>query len=217
MQSDREFRVYYRTVAGGVFHCERCGGDRPYQHRSGRHWARILGLPIFPLGRAGEHLRCAICRTCYRVELLAVPTIEQMHAALLTATTAATLAMLNAGGPASQEARHRAIELITNAGMLEYGEEDLDVALVSAGPVPDAPVTGGPFPGLRAAVETFAIQLELSAREWFLAGIVQVGLADGSLSPAERGVACMVAQYLGMSQAQAHGVIQLAEQAAQAG
>ncbi len=210
-------RVYYRTIAGGEFHCERCGGDRPYRHRSGRRWAQVLGLPIVPLDRTGEHLRCAICRTCYRVELLAVPTIEQMRVALLRATTAATLAMLNAGGSASPVARARAIELITSAGSGQYGEPDLEFALGYAGQPVEAPVTCGPVPGLRSAVETFAVQLEISGKEWFLARVVQVGLADGSLSPAERDVAGTVARYLGLSQARADDVIQLAEQAAQAG
>lgn len=210
-------RVYYRTVAGGVFHCERCGGDRPYRHRSGRRWAIFLGIPIFPLGRAGDHLMCAMCRTCYRVELLAVPTVEQMRGALLTATTATTLAMLSADGSASEAARKRAIELITSAGSPEYGEQDLEIALVSGEPTPETPLLCGPVPGLRSAVETLAIQLDLRAREWFLAGIVGVGLADGSLSPAERDVVCTVARYLGMSQARADDVIQLAEEAAQAG
>jgi tellurite resistance protein len=210
-------RVYYRTVAGGVFHCERCGGDRPYRHRSGRRWVSFLGIPIFPLGQAGEHLRCAICRTCYRIELLAVPTVEQMGAALLTATTATALAMLNAGGSASQAARRRAIELITHAGSPEYGEQDLEIGLVSCEPTRETPLRCGPVPGLRSAVEMLAIQLDLRAREWFLAGIVGVGLADGSLKPAERDVVCVVARYLGMSQARADDVIQLAEEAAQAG
>jgi hypothetical protein len=203
-------RVYYRTIAGGEFHCERCGGDRPYRHRSGRRWALALD-------RTGEHLRCAICRTCYRVELLAVPTIEQMRVALLRATTAATLAMLNAGGSASPVARVRAIELITSAGSEQYGEPELEFALEFAGQPIGTPVSCGPVPGLRSAVETFAIQLEIAAKEWFLARIVQVGLADGTLSPAERDVAGAVARYLGLSQAQADDVIQLAEQAAQAG
>lgn len=211
------FRTYYRAVASGIFHCERCGGDRPYRHRSGRRWAQFVGVPIVPLDRTGEHLRCAICRTCYRVELLAVPTIEHMRAALLGATTAATLAMLHAGGSASQAARRRAIELITSAGSSEYDDPDLEVALTSAGPVAGAPVACGPVPGLRSAVETLSIQLENHACEWFLAKIVQVGLADGSLSRAERDVVGTVARYLGLSQAQADGVIQLAEEAAQAG
>ncbi len=210
-------RVYYRTVAGGVFHCERCGGDRPYRHRTGRRWAQFLGIPIIPLDHTGEHLRCAICRTCYRVELLAVPTIEQMRAALLGATTVATLAMLHAGGAGSRAVRRRAIDLILSAGSTRYDEPDLTVALEGDARSEDALVNCGPVPGLGSAVETFAIQLDTHAREWFLARIVQVGLADGSLSAAERDVVGTIARHLGMTQAQAGGVIQLAEEAAQAG
>jgi hypothetical protein len=208
-------RVYYRTIANGVFHCERCGGDRPYRHRSGRRWAHVLGLPVMPLDRTGEHLRCSICRTCYRVELLAVPTAEQMQDALLTATTAATLAMLNAGGSPSKASRRRAIELIISAGSPQYGEPDLEIALGLQ--PPDAELSCGPVPGLRGAVETLAIQLETYSKEWFLARVVQVGLADGSLSSAERDVVGTVARYLGLSQARADDVIQVAEEAAQAG
>ena len=201
------WRVYYRNVADGVFHCERCGGDRPYRHRSGRRWAQLLGLPLVPLSRTGEHLRCAICRTCYRIELLAVPTAEQMQVALLSATTAATIAMLNAGDSDSQAARRLAIELIVSAGSPQYGEPDLEIALERSTSVP----------GLRGAVETLEIQLETCSKEWFLVKVVQVGLADGSLSTAEREVVGTVARYLGLSQARADNVIQLAEEAAQAG
>lgn len=210
-------RVYYRTIANGVFHCERCGGDRPYRHRTGRRWARLLGLPVVPLDRTGEHLRCAICRTTYRVELLAVPTAEQMQVALLNATTAATLAMLNAGGSASKASRRRAIELIISAGSPKYSEPDLEDALEHSLQPPEAEMTCGPVPGLRRAIETLAIQLETYSKEWFLTKVVHVGLADGSLSNAERDVVGTVARYLGLSQARADNVIQIAEEAAQAG
>lgn len=210
-------RVYYRTLANGVFHCERCGGDRPYRHRSGRRWAQLLGLPVVPLNRTGEHLRCTICRTCYRVELLAVPTAEQMQVALLSATTAATLAMLNAGDSASHASRRRAIEMIIGAGSPQYGEPDLETALELSMKPPDARLSCGPVPALRGAVETLAIQLETYSKEWFLAKVVQVGLADGSLTTAERDVVGTVARYLGLSQARADDVIQIAEEAAQAG
>ncbi len=56
-------RVCYRTIGHGVFHCERCGGDRPYRHRSGRRWAHVLGIPFARIGDTGEHLRCTICLT----------------------------------------------------------------------------------------------------------------------------------------------------------
>ncbi len=248
-------RVYYRTIANGLFHCERCGGDRPYRHRTGRRWAQLLGLPVVPLEHTGEHLRCTICRTCYRVELLAVPTIEQMQAALRNAATAAALAMLWAGGSDSQAARRRAVDLIVGSGSPGYSEPDLitqlegtqlegtqfegpglvgtrleATQLEGAGPAsadpggtelegaePAVPAAFGAIPGLRSAMESLAIQLETHAREWFLAKVVQVGLADGLLTSAERDVVGIVARYLGLTQAKAQDVIALAEEAAQAG
>jgi len=183
-------------------------------------------------------LRCAVCRTCYRVELLAVPTIEQMLVALLVGTKAAVLAMLRAGGAGSPAARRRAVQMIRAAGAPDYHDGRLLAALAGGGtpggaggpggsaapgvprmPEPGHAVAGddGLGVGLRPAVEAFAIQLEVAAREWFLAKIVEVGLADGPLSTAEREVAGTVARYLGMTAAHGRDVIMLAEEAAQAG
>ncbi len=217
MPGDTGSGIYYRTIATGVFHCERCGGDRPYRHRSGRRWARVLGIPVMPLDRTGEHLRCMICRTCYRVELLAVPTIEQMQDALVNATTSAVLAMLNAGGSASQAARRSAVQLIMSAGSPDFTEADLAGGLRRARSAQQALIACGPVPGLRFSVETLAIQLERRASEWFLGNIVRVGLADGPLTVAEREVVGTIARYLGLTQAQAEDVILLIEDAAQAG
>jgi hypothetical protein len=254
-------RVCYRTIGSGVFHCERCGGDRPYRHRSGRRWAHLFGIPLALLGGTGEHLRCAVCHTCYRVELLAVPTMEQMLAALLVGTKAAVLAMLRAGGAGSPAARRRAVQMIRAAGASDYHDGPLLAALADHGasgaaggptspggpssaggpaspggpaslgsdasgapgvpgmPGPGRTVTGddGLVVGLRPAVEAFAIQLEPHAREWFLAKIVEIGLADGPLSADERAVAGTVARYLGMTAAHGRDVIMLTEDAAQAG
>ncbi len=209
-------RVCYRTIGRGVFHCERCGGDRPYQHRSGRRWLHLLGVPVAALGGTGEHLRCAVCHTCYRVELLAVPTVDQMEIALLAGTRAAVLAMLGAGGTGSLAARRRGIELIRTAGADGYDELRLAAALGEE-PAGDAAAPDEPAVGLRPALEAFSVQLEGHARDWFLAKVVEVGLADGPLSAAERDVASTVARYLGMSQSRGKDVISLAEQAAQAG
>ncbi len=220
-------RVWYRTIGTGVFHCERCGGDRPYRHRSGRRCAHLLGIPVAALGDTGEHLRCTECHTCYRVELLAVPTMEQMLLALQTATEAAVLAMLSAGGGASRAARRRGILMIRAAGAPEFNDAGLTAALAERGLAEDSsaedgpsarsPRTSNPAVALRPAIEAFAIQLEMPAREWFLARIVAVGLADAPLSNAERAVAEDVARYLGMTTSQGEDVISLAEEAAQAG
>jgi tellurite resistance protein len=210
-------RVCYRTIGRGVFHCERCGGDRPYRQRSGRRWAHVLGIPVASLGSTGEHLRCTICRTCYRVELLAVPTMDQMLVALLAGTKAAVLAMLRAGGDYSPAARRRGIQMIRAAGAADYDDGRLTTALADPEADSQSPGADGPVVGFRPAIEAFAVQLEIQAREWFLAKVVEVGLADGSLSAAEREVAGLVARYLGMSAARGQDVISHAEEAAQAG
>jgi len=197
-------RVRYRTTSRGFFHCERCGGDRPYRRRRGRRMVHLLGIPVLGLCATGEHLSCAVCGTCYRVELLAVPTARQMEATLLDSTTAAMLAILQAGadGPV---ARRRAVESIRAAGASGYDEAALTVAMA-----------GGP-PDLRQAMRTLAIQLEEHASEWFLAGVAQVGLAGGALSPPERDVLGVVARCLGITRQRAGAVISVAEESAQAG
>ncbi len=57
----------------------------------------------------------------------------------------------------------------------------------------------------------------MPAPEWFLADAVRIGLADGPLSDEEREAARMIAAHLGMTAAQAHGVIVMAEESAAAG
>jgi hypothetical protein len=210
-------KVCYRTIGHGVFHCERCGGDRPYRHRSGRRWAHVLGIPVASIEDTGEHLTCTVCRTCYRIELLAVPTIEQMLVALLAGTKAAVVAMLSAGGADSPLARQRGIALIKAAGAPDYHDGRLLAALDgdTAGQLLPG-CTDETVPGLRPAVEAVAIQLETQAKEWFLSKMVEVGLADGPLTDAERSVARTTARYLGMTAAHGRDVISLTEEAAQA-
>ncbi len=210
-------KVSHRVVGQGTFHCERCGGDRPYRHRASRRWYHVLRIPLIPAGGAGEHLQCVICETCYRVELLAVPTTTQMLVALRDGSLAAVLAMLLAGEPVSAVARRRAIEAIIAAGRPEYGEENLtsDLAGLRALGAPDEP--GHPGVYLQRILSTLAIQLEPHAREWFLAGIVRIGLTDGGLSGAERQVIRQIAHCFGMTQAQAQDVIWLTGEAAAAG
>jgi hypothetical protein len=197
-------RVFYRTVGQGTFHCQRCGGDRGYRHRAGRRWFTLFFIPVVPLGRAGEHVRCAECGTRYRVGVLAVPTSAQMQEALPAGTRAAVVAMLGAGGGSSVPARRRAIDAVTDAGMASYDDAALDADLSAAMAGQD----------LAGPLNRLTVQLALPAREWFLAGIVRIGLADGMLSDEERRAALQIAAQLGMTPAQARGVISMTEEGA---
>ncbi len=210
-------RVCYRVVGQGTFHCQRCGGDRPYRQRSGRRWFHLLCIPVVPLDATGTHLRCTICRTCYRIELLAVPTTAQMQAALLAGTNAAALAMLRAGEPVSAAALRCAVELIRSAGSPDCDEARLAAALGRPGRPQTASLAQIRAPECEPVIRELALQFEVHAREWFLANVVRIGLADGPLCTSERQVVRTIARFLGMTQAQAEDVIWLTEEAAQAG
>jgi hypothetical protein len=197
-------RVFYRTLTQGVFHCRRCGGDRQYRLRSGRRWFTLFFIPVIPINKAGQHVQCAVCGTRYRMDVLCLPTSAQMQEALPAATRAAAIAMLRAGGGNSSPARRRAIDAIRGAGLADYDDAALDADLSDS-----AMDLAGPLSRL-------TLQLAIPATEWFLAEVVRIGLADGMLSDEERQAAREIAARLGMTPAQAHGVISMTEEGASA-
>ena len=201
-------RFYFRTTGRGDLHCQRCGGDRKYRRCVGRRWFHVLRIPLIPLDRVAEHVQCRSCRTRYRVEVLAIPTIAAMLEALPAGAVAAATTMLRAGDPASPAARNRAIDVLLAAGLIGYDDAALTV---------DLALSEGPGSDIAAPLRRLAIQLTMPAPEWFLTDAVQIGLADGPLSDEEREAARIIAAHLGMTAAQAHGVIVMAEESAAAG
>lgn len=201
------FRVVYRTVGQGTFHCQRCGGDREYRHRAGRRWFTLFFIPVIPLNRVGEHVQCTVCRTRYRMDVLSLPTAAQMQEALPAGMRAAALAMLRAGGGSSSPARRRAIDAVKGAGLADYDDAAMDADLSASA------IAGQDLAG---PLNRLTMQLAVPAREWFLAEVVRIGLADGMLSDEERHTAQEVAAQLGMTPAQARGVISMTEEGASA-
>ncbi len=202
------FRYHFRITGQGTLHCQRCGGDRHYRRCTGRRWFRLLFIPVIPLQRVKEHVQCTSCGTRYRIEVLALPTTAQMRAALPAATRAAVVAMLRAGDDHSAPARACAIDQVRVSGMQEYGDATLATDLARS------ESTGS---DVASVLGTLAVQLTMPAHEWFLAGVVRVGLADGPLSHEERCAAREVAACLGLTPAQALGVISITEESAAAG
>jgi hypothetical protein len=196
-------RVFYRTIGQGVFHCRKCGGDRQYAHRAGRRFFTLFFIPIIPLNRVGEHVQCTTCKTRYVMDVLSLPTAAQMQTALPAGMRAAAAAMLRAGDPSNLAARQRAVAAIQGAGAQGYPDANLE----SDG--------AQPAEATRGALNQVAQQLTPDAKEWFLAETVRVGMADGPLTEQERQTAQAIAADLGMTQAQAIGVIAMAEQARQ--
>jgi hypothetical protein len=197
-------RVFYRTAGHGTFHCQRCGGDRGYRHKVGRRWFTMFFIPVIPINKAGQHVQCAVCGTRYRMDVLCLPTSAQMQQALPAGTRAAAIAMLRAGGRGSSPARRRAIDAVRGAGLADYDEQTLDADLSEAAMDLDGPLN------------RLTLQFAIPATEWFLADVVRIGLADGMLSDEERQAAREIAAQLGMTPAQARGVITMTEEGASA-
>lgn len=167
----------------------------------------VLYIPVVPLRKIGEHVQCTTCGTRYRLEVLRMPTREEMQAALMAGSVAAAVAMLRAGGPPGEVALARAVRFVRAAGVPE-GAEALGEALSEAA-VGNLEI-GKPL-------RTFTQQLIMPAPEWFLADVVRIGLADGPLSAPEEDAAMQVAAHLGLTAAQARGVIRLTAENAAAG
>jgi hypothetical protein len=195
-------RVFYRTIAQGTFHCRRCGGDRQYRHRAGRRWFTLFFIPVIPLNKVGEHVQCTTCRTRYVTDVLGQPTTAQMQAALPAGMRAAAAAMLRSGDPGSPAARQRAISMVTGAGAQGYDEAALEADLEQ------------PSDSLRLALNQVGAQLTIQAREWYLADVIRIGMADGALTDSERSAAQAIGLDLGMTQAQVLGVVAMTEQSA---
>jgi hypothetical protein len=193
-------RVVYRTLGKGVFFCRRCGGDRTYRHRAGRRFITLFFIPLIPLTRTGQHVQCLSCKTRYVTEVLKLPTTVDMQAAVGAGMRALVATMLNAGDPENPMARRRAVEAVRGTGEREYDEEALTADL------------GQPAAAARSKISALGAQLQVEAREWYLAEAIRIALADGPLTGAERAAAEHLASVLGMTQAHAIGVIALTEQ-----
>jgi len=110
--------------------------------------------------------------------------------------------MLRSDNPASPVARQRAIEAVVGAGMPGYDEAALNADLTR------------PFEATRPAVNQVGAQLTVQAREWYLADVSRIGMADGPLTDPERQAALAIGLDLGMTHAQTIGVITMTEQSA---
>jgi tellurite resistance protein len=192
--------VIYRTLGRGVFFCRRCGGDREYRCRAGRRYITVFFIPLIPLARTGAHVQCLTCKARYVTEVLRLPTTIQMQAALVAGMRAVVAVMLRAGDPASPLSRRRALDAVTGAGDSAYSEAALAEDLAQ------------PAEACWPKIAALGSQLQVEAREWCLAEAIRIALADGPLTGAERAAAERLAAALGMTQAQAVGVVALTEQ-----
>jgi hypothetical protein len=135
-------------------------------------------------------------------DVLHQPTTAQMQAALPAGMRAAVTVMLRSGDPSSAVSRQRAIEAVIGSGVRDYDEAMLNADLTQ------------PFEAIRPALNQVGAQLTIQAREWYLAEVIRIAMADGPLTESERHAALAIGVDLGMTQAQVIGVVAMTEQSA---
>ena len=145
-----------------------------------------------------------------RADVLALPTMAQMQAALPAGMRAAAIAMLLAGDPGSNAARRRVIDAVRGAGVPDYDDAAVDADLES-----------GPDP---AAGRSIAERLDALAGQL---AVPRQGVVPGRDRQDRAGRRCAdrvraadapgrSPRWLGMTPAQAVGVIALTEEGASA-
>ena len=115
---------------------------------------------------------------------------------------AAVSAMLRSGDPSSPVSRQRAIEAVIASGVPAYDDTALAADLMQS------------FDAIRPALNQVGAQLTIQAREWYLAEVIRIAMADGPLTETERQAAQAIGADLGMTQAQVVGVVAMTEQSA---
>ena len=193
-------RVIWSTIATGVFYCRKCAGDRNYRHRTGRRFFTLFFIPIIPLNKVGEHVMCDTCKTRYVTGVLAMPTAAQTQLTATDGVRATVVVMLQSGDANSAAGRAKALEVVGGAGVPGYDEAALVADMAKPGE------------HWRPAIVAFGNQLKPEAKEWHLAELIRIAMADGPLTEVERTTAGGIAGDLGMTPAQALGVIALTEQ-----
>src|SRR6185503_8857843 len=58
------------TRQKGVFHCPRCGPERPFAHKVVQRYFTLYFIPLIPMGKAGEYVECTQCSGTFGVEAL---------------------------------------------------------------------------------------------------------------------------------------------------
>jgi hypothetical protein len=71
------WKVRWKAVGGGTFHCPVEGQARSYELREGRRWFTLFFVPLIPLKVLGRHVRCQGCGTELDPSVLATHGIEQ--------------------------------------------------------------------------------------------------------------------------------------------
>ena len=189
------WRIVFRTIGHGVFHCPHESADRDYRVRVARRWFHIFWLPIVPLKRFGEIVECETCNSRYEVDVLRIPTAAAIADSLARAMRMSIIDILRASSAVSSLQYHAALNILRR-----YVPHLTDADLLSD-------VTMLDTASLHEHLQHIAPVLNDLGKESLVGNCAWVAVADGALNSTGRIVLEQLGADLGMTPAHIRGVI----------
>ncbi len=186
----------------GEFNCPRCGWSRqPYQHKTVRRFFTLYFIPVIPLDKLGEYVRCMTCGGTYETSILTFdPQAENDRLRSEFAQHVRCLMVLMAiieGDPsrAKIEALRRISQSLSGAEMTP-ADVEREIALARKG---DLDVSG-------YARERLSNVTDIG-KETVVRAVLSVAQADGELSAREETEIADLVRALGMTTAHYRGIL----------
>lgn len=196
------FKILFKTIGEGEFHCPSCGSDRKYLHRQGRRWFTIFWLPVIPLKTAGTIVQCSVCSNKYNENVLQLPTSSETAASIGFARRAIAAHMVVVSDNTTV-AREAAVAMMRESGMADYDMAQLDIDRETAD-----------WQRVRAWGEHLGTSLSPAGAEAMLMAAARVAAADEALTDAERAVINDLGAAFGLTPVHIDGIVASANQAA---
>ena len=189
------WRIVFRTIGHGVFHCPHESADRDYRMRVARRWFHIFWLPIVPLKRFGEIVECETCNSRYEVDVLRIPTAAAIADSLARAMRMSVIDILRASSAVSSLQHHAALAILRRY-VPDLSDNDLHSDVISLETA-----------SLHEHLQHIAPVLNDLGKESLVGNCAWVAVADGALNSTGRIVLEQLGADLGMTPAHIRGVI----------
>lgn len=188
-------KVRTTVLRAVVFACPNCRSDRAGTVLLLRRWFTLFFLPIIPMGKVGEAVRCETCGSTYRPDVLSLPTGADTSTAHANAVRALSVLLVGAGDPGDAGLRARAV---ANVASVVPGY--VDDTLTS-----DLPAIDRAYAAQYVAPLAEAFGPDRSER--FVAELVRVGASGGALTVDQRSLIDEVGRALLLSPAYVAGIV----------
>ncbi|MDX6286701.1 MAG: hypothetical protein QOG53_2186 [Frankiales bacterium] len=190
------WKVLFKTLAEGMFHCPNCDGDRHYRQRSARRWFTVFWIPAIPLKQLGAFVECSTCQCSYDERVLTLPTSAQVADNLSVAMRALMVAVVTADGEVTPDEREHAMNVIADSVHAGYTEEmfESDLEHFAGRNVDDV-------------LADLSGTLNDHGKERVLAMCVELAAADGTIDERELDVARRAGVALSMTPSHTKGII----------